>query len=109
MRIVRSLRWMVLVGALALGAGPAAAEQGDLETGVARSKNLANRTITIEDETFRVTGATRILDARGHPVPLEAVTTVDDAGGLVGLDAVYYAYSARGAELELLRPARPPR
>jgi len=108
MEIVRSLRWTVLVAALALGAGPAAAEE-DLATGVARSKDLVARTVTLDDRTYRVTGSTRILGADGKPVPLEAVVTVDDAGALVALESVFYAYAVRGAELELLRPAQPPR
>jgi hypothetical protein len=98
------------LAALWLQAMPAAAEPADsLPVGTARSKNLVERTVTIDDQTFRVTAKTRIEDRSGRPMRLEQVRTAQEEGELVELDAVTYAYDAAGDVLELLKARPAPR
>jgi hypothetical protein len=95
------------VGALLLAA-PATWAQS-LPVGVARSKNLVERTVTIDDQTYRVTGETRILDRNGAPLRLEEVVTEREMGDRVVVDQVTYAYDAQGNTLSLLENVVAPR
>ncbi len=108
-RPFRSVR-LALVAAAALWTlqgGSVAAE--DLPIGVASSKNLVERTVVIDDQTFQVEGSTRIVDRQGLPMTFEQVKTEEDFGGLVPLDDVTYAYEANGRSLGLLKAVVSPR
>lgn len=97
------------LAALWLQVGQAAAEEADLRVGTARAKNLVERTVTIDDQTFRVTEATRIQDRGGRPMRLEQVQTAADQGAVVDLDRVSYAYEVDGDVLALLKASPAPR
>jgi len=98
------------LAALWLQAAPVAAEaEDDLAVGTARSKNLVERTVTIDDQTFRVTDSTRIEDREGRPMRLEQVETAAEHGALLEIDRVTYAYDAAGDVLELLKARPAPR
>lgn len=96
-----------VAAAFCLQPGPAGAE--DLPIGTAHAKNLVERTVTIDDQTYRVDGTTRILDVEGRPMALEQVKTADQFQGLVPLDDVTYAYDAHGSRLAELRAVELPR
>jgi hypothetical protein len=95
---------IVTLASLAL---PAAA--GDLPIGIADSKNLVQRTVTIDDQTFKVTDRTEIFDLSGLPLRFENVGTAADQGPIVELDRITYAYDAEGDVLVLLRAVPLPR
>jgi len=92
---------------LTLLANPARAE--DPPIGIAQSKNLVQRSLTIDDQTFEVTGQTALFDLAGRPMRLEQVETTADQGDFVELDRVSYAYEAAGSVLLTLRAAPLPR
>jgi hypothetical protein len=100
MKTIRMTSTMAVL-ALALGATGAGAE--DLPVGVANSKNLVEHTVTIDDQTYRVTDATRIVGKDGRRMRLVDVTTEADLGPIVPLDQVTYAYDPAGDVLVLLR------
>ena len=106
---MKRFKFVIAAGfaALALSASPAAA--GDLPVGIAQSKNVVQHTVTIDDQTFKVTGQTEILDIAGRPMRLENVETAADQGPVVELDRVIYAYDASGDVLALLRAVPLPR
>jgi len=104
--LLRSALGAALLG-LALHAQPAAAQ--DLPLGVLKSKNVVERTVVIDDQTFRVTDRTEILDLAGRPMRFEALSTAAEQGPLVELDRVTYAYDANGDVLALLQAASVPR
>jgi len=98
----RYKNWMAAaVAAWVLPALPAAAQ--DVNVGIARSKNLVQSTVTIDDQTFKVTDRTRILDRAGRPMAFEAVETQADLGPIGELDRVTYAYDAANDVLTVLR------
>ena len=55
---MKRFKFVIAAGfaALALSASPAAA--GDLPVGIAQSKNVVQHTVTIDDQTFKVTDRT---------------------------------------------------
>lgn len=107
---MKSFKTLILAALAAAVFAPGTARaESDLPVGVAQAKNLVERTVTIDDQTYRVTGATRITDLEGLPMPLERVETAADHGGLVRLDAVTYAYDARGGTLAVLKAVALPR
>jgi len=106
MKLRKNLLGTWILG-LALLALPAAAE--DLPVGIAQSKNLVQRSLTIDDQTFKVTEQTGIFDLAGRPMRLEQVETAADQGELVELDRVTYAYEAAGSVLVTLRAVPLPR
>jgi hypothetical protein len=95
--------------AIALQAGGAAAAGENAPIGTVTAKNLVERTVTIDDQTYRVDGSTRILGKEGQPMTLEQVQTAAGHGALVRLDDVTYAYDARGGSLEEMRAVDVPR
>ena len=106
MKTLRITTW-VLTAALALGVSTARAESPSV--GMANAKNLVERTVTIDDQVYRVRANTRILDRAGRPMELSEVVTEADLGGRVDLDRVSYAYEANGGVLVLLQSAEPRR
>ena len=94
--------------AFALGASPAGA-QGDLPIGTAEKKNLVQRTVTIDDQVFKVTAKTEIYDLTGLPIQLERVSTVEELSEPVDAGRVTYAYDAAGSTLLVLRAMPLPR
>jgi hypothetical protein len=100
---MKTIRISSVVAALALALGATGAGAESLPVGVANSKNLVERTVTIDDQTYRVTDATRILNKNGRRMSLADVTTEADMGPLVPLDEVTYAYDPAGDVLVLLR------
>jgi len=95
------------IAALAL-AGPALAEE-DLPIGTADSKNLVQRTVTIDDQSYQVTEQTAIFDLAGRAMPLERVATKADFADAVEADRVTYAYDAADRVLVTLRAVKAPR
>jgi hypothetical protein len=100
MRTFRTTSW-VMMAALALGVSTASAQE--LPVGLAVSKNLVERTITIDDQVYRVGSDTRLVDRNGKRIQLSQVVTEADLGGRVDLDQVTYAYDANGSALVLLQ------
>ena len=90
-------------------AGPATAQNPLV--GIAHSKNLVERTLTIDHQTLRVTERTKIFDSAGRPMPLERVQTMADfsATDIVDADQVAYAYEAADSVLVMLRATTLPR
>jgi len=90
---------------------PAAAARAneDLPVGVLHAKNVVERTVTIDDQKFRVTDRTEIRDLAGRPLRLEQLETAADQGPLVELDRVTFAYDAHGDALALLKAVPVPR
>ena len=95
--------------AFSFQAGNVFAASEDLPIGTVEAKNLVERTVTIDDQTYRVDGSTRILGKEGRPMTLEQVQTVAGQGKLVRLDDVTYAYDAQGSRLAELRAVDVPR
>ena len=93
------------IGAAFLAAPGAGAQ--DLPLGTANAKNVVEGTVTIDDQVYRVTSATRILGRDGRRMRLEQVTTEADFPDLVPLDQVTYAYAADGSTLAVLQAAQP--
>jgi len=106
MTVLRIVLGAALVG-VAWNAGPAHAQ--DLPVGILKSKNVVERTVVIDDQTFRVTDRTEILDLAGRPLRFEALATAAEQGPLVELDRVTYAYDANGDVLARLQAASVPR
>jgi len=96
------------VAAFALQVSPARASD-DLPIGMAESKNRVQRTLTIDDQVYKVTAKTEIFDLTGQPLPFEQVETAADHDDGIDLDRVTYAYDAHGDVLVLLRAVRAPR
>ncbi len=96
------------VAAFALQVSSARAAE-DLPVGIVDSKNQVQRTVTIDDQAYKVTAQTQIFDLAGLPLPFEAVQTAADFGGVVEADRVTFAYDAHGDVLVLLRAVPVPR